>query len=52
MIDTKGFGYSSGTRAGSFVLQDSHEQIGLMLKRFRTDKPAFLIGHSMGSMNI
>lgn len=23
-----------------------------MLKRFRTDKPAFLIGHSMGSLNI
>ena len=52
MIDVKGFGFSSGTRAGNFVLQDSHEQIGVMLKKFRTDKPAFLIGHSMGCMNI
>ena len=51
LIDMKGFGLSSGTRRGGVLLQDSGEQIGLMLQKMRKDKPAFIIGHSMGCMN-
>jgi alpha-beta hydrolase superfamily lysophospholipase len=48
MVDFKGFGYSSGPRVGGFSTIDAHEQIGSLLQRVRTDKPLFVIGHSMG----
>jgi len=48
MVDYKGFGYSSGPRVGGFSTIDAHEQIGSLLQRVRTDKPLFVIGHSMG----
>lgn len=52
MIDFKGFGFSSGPRAGGYIVQDSHEQIGVMLQRVRTDKPLFIQAHSMGCQNM
>jgi pimeloyl-ACP methyl ester carboxylesterase len=50
LIDLVGFGFSGGTRCSDFSLEDSHENIGAMLQRFRDDKPAFLMGHSMGCL--
>ena len=50
MIDLRGFGYSSGVRCKEVTLYDSHENIGAMLMKFRNDKPAFVIGHSMGCL--
>jgi len=52
MIDYKGFGFTSGPRGGGFKVHDSHESIGGMLQKCRTDKPIFLQGHSMGCTNI
>ena len=48
MIDLRGYGCSSSVRCKDFNLYDSHEHIGMMINKFRDDKPAFIIGHSMG----
>ena len=48
LVDFKGFGYSSGPRGGGFSTLDSHEQIGSLLQKARTDKPLFVQCHSMG----
>lgn len=50
LMDLRGFGFSGGTRCKNYSLYDSHENIGAMLQRFRNDKPAFLMGHSMGCL--
>ena len=50
MIDLVGFGFSGGNRCKNYTLEDSHENIGAMLQRFRDDKPAFIMGHSMGCL--
>ena len=52
MIDQKGFGYSSGFRGANYTIYENHEWIGTMLKQARTDKPLFLVGHSMGCLTI
>lgn len=52
MIDSKGFGFTSGTRGGGILLEDSLEQIGLMLQMMRKDRPLFVICHSMGCLNM
>ena len=52
MIDQKGCGYSSGTRGANFSLYDSHEWIGTMLQNIKSEKPLFLVGHSMGCLNL
>jgi alpha-beta hydrolase superfamily lysophospholipase len=51
MCDYKGFGFTSGPRGSGFKVQDSHEQIGAMLKKCRTDRPLFIQAHSMGCTN-
>ena len=50
LIDMKGFGMSSAARGCDWTVFDQHEHLGVMLTQARTDKPLFLMCHSMGCM--
>ena len=52
MIDQKCFGYTHGARCSKYTVYDMHEQIGTCLQQVKSNRPLFMLGHSMGSMNI
>jgi len=47
MIDISGFGGSGGGRSLS-TFEDMQDDIGVLFKQIKNEKPIFLLGHSMG----
>jgi alpha-beta hydrolase superfamily lysophospholipase len=52
MIDLKSHGLSYGERISKWVINESHEFIGVGMQMARKDRPLFVFAHSMGCMGL